>query len=322
MRILVTGGLGFIGSSLVETLVRRGQSVTVIDSLTYAGRVDNLSREVSNLIDFHRLDISNGVELERFLDNSTYYDVALNLAAESHVDRSILSVEKFINSNVLGTANLLTAYKNGAFGNFLQISTDEVYGSIATGSWDENSPLSPRSPYSASKASADLLCAAFVETYNLNITLTRCANNFGPKQAVEKFLPKVIISLSKGDSIPIYGDGKNVREWIYVQDHVDALVNLMNRDLKGFNTFNLGGSSLTNLQLVEQVSSIMNVVPKIDFVEDRLGHDKRYAVDDSKYRNAFGRLEKSNLHANLQTTIEWYQDNNNWIVESIKRTLI
>jgi dTDP-glucose 4,6-dehydratase len=320
MNILVTGGMGFIGSSLVETLIRKGFSVTVLDSLTYAGRKDNLSKEIIDLISFRRIDISSGSDLEVFFSENRDFDVALNLAAESHVDRSILSVQNFINSNVLGTANLLTAYKNGVFGNFLQISTDEVYGSIANGSWDESSPLKPRSPYSASKASADLLCAAFVETYGLNITLTRCANNFGPRQAVEKFLPKVILSLLHGDAIPVYGDGKYVREWIYVQDHVNALLKLMSSGLKGFNTFNLGGTSLTNLELVDLASSILNMNANIKFVDDRLGHDRRYSVNDLKYQETFGALSNSTLDTDLRETIKWYQENENWVNESIKRT--
>ena len=319
MKILVTGGLGFIGSNLIETLVRRNYDVTVIDSVTYAGRLDNLATDVIDSIDFQKIDISDGESLERFLSPLRFFDVALNLAAESHVDRSILSVKQFVNTNVLGTANLLTAYKNGAFGNFLQISTDEVYGSITEGSWDESSPLEPRSPYSASKASADLLCKAFVETYGLNITLTRCANNFGPKQALEKFLPKVILSLLKGNSIPVYGDGKNVREWLYVQDHVNALVKLMESDSQGFSLYNLGGTSLTNLDLVALTSKVMNVQPKIDFIEDRLGHDARYAVDDYKYCSLFGDLISSEFEHDLKATINWYSENDIWINESIRK---
>ena len=319
MRILITGGLGFIGSRLVERLVALNYSVSIIDAMTYAGRIENLSHQTQDRIKLKIIDISEIKKLEKYFNKSGEFDLVINLAAESHVDRSISSATRFAQTNLLGTVNLLNFYKLGAFKRYIQISTDEVYGTINEGSWDEDQPLRPRSPYSASKASADLFCQAFSQTYGLSIVVTRCANNFGPYQALEKLIPKAIHSIHTNMPVKLYGDGLNIREWIYVEDNINAILKLVADENYGSEVYNIGGLPLTNLGLVHQLFSLMEKPPKIEFIEDRLGHDRRYSINDSKFRSKFGELLTTDFTDSLKRTINWYTNNSYWVAQSLKR---
>lgn len=309
MKILVTGGLGFIGSHFARTALKKGHAVSVLDKLTYAGHRENLADIASGLEDIQILDIASD-ETTQYLSRLKF-DQVVNFAAESHVDRSIRGGTDFIHSNVLGVVNLLESQKRGYFQKFVQVSTDEVYGSIPEGSWDEYAPLQPRSPYSASKASAELLCQAYGTTFNLPIFITRCANNYGPFQSVEKLIPVAISRILKGDKVPVYGDGMNIREWIHVQDHVDATFKVIELDRGG--VFNIGGESKTNLEIVREILKIMGKSEEqLVFVKDRLGHDFRYSVNDNSLREMSGWIPVINLEKGLTETIAWYRENVDW----------
>jgi dTDP-glucose 4,6-dehydratase len=319
MRILITGGLGFIGSRLVERLVELNHSVCIIDALTYAGRIENLSHQTRDRIKLKVIDVSDIKKLEKYFNKSGEFDLVVNLAAESHVDRSISSATRFAQTNLVGTVNLLNFYRLGAFKRYIQISTDEVYGTISEGSWDEDQALRPRSPYSASKASADLFCEAFSQTYGLSIVVTRCANNFGPYQALEKLIPKAIHSINTNTSVKLYGDGLNIREWIYVDDNINAILKLVTDKLYGSEVYNIGGLPLTNLELVNQLFNLMNKPAKIEFIEDRLGHDRRYSINDSKFCTRFGEPMTTDFTESLKRTVNWYANNSKWVAQSLKR---
>lgn len=310
MKILVTGGLGFIGSHFARTALIKGHTVSVLDKLTYAGHPENVADIATELEDIRILDIASE-ETTQYLSKRKF-DLVVNFAAESHVDRSLLGGMDFVASNVLGVVNLLESQKRGTFQKFIQISTDEVYGSISSGSWDEKAPLQPRSPYSASKASAELHCQAYGTTFNLPISTTRCANNFGPFQSVEKLIPVAISHILKGEKVPVYGDGMNVREWIHVQDHVDAVFKVIELDRVG--VFNIGGVPTTNLDIVKKILQIMGKSEdQLVFVEDRLGHDFRYSVNDNLLREVSGWSPTRNLNQGLSDTISWYQENMDWV---------
>lgn len=316
MKILVTGGLGFIGSHFVRTALKKEHAVSVLDKLTYAGHRENLSDIAAELEDLQILDIASE-ETSRYLSKRKF-DLVVNFAAESHVDRSIHGGMDFVASNVAGVVNLLESQKRGSFERFIQISTDEVYGSILEGSWDEKAPLQPRSPYSASKASAELHCQAYRTTFNLPISITRCANNYGSFQSVEKLIPVAISRILKGERVPVYGDGMNVREWIHVQDHVDAVLKVIDLDHCGI--FNIGGESITNLEIVKKILHIMGKSEdQLVFVEDRLGHDFRYSVNDNYFRKVSGWAPAKNLDHGLRETISWYEDNKDWVNESERK---
>lgn len=308
MRVLVTGGAGFIGSHFVEIALTdqfpKISSVIVLDKLTYAGKLTNLKSCIENPdFTFIEGDICDPIVVNNIVKET---DVIINFAAESHVDRSITSSEEFIMTNVLGTQVLLDAAKNNKIKKFIQVSTDEVYGSIAEGSWDESHPVQPNSPYSASKAAADLLVRAYFVTHGLNTNITRCSNNFGPRQDPEKLIPHFILKLQASEKIPVYGDGKNVRDWLYVEDHCKGIYVVMTKGIAG-ETYNIGGGTeLTNLELTSKLLEILGKdFGSVEFIADRLGHDRRYSVDSSKIQK-LGYQASKEFERNLITTIDSY----------------
>lgn len=308
MRVLVTGGAGFIGSNFVEMALtdqfQEISSVLVLDKLTYAGKLSNLSGVANNPnFEFIQGDICDVDLVNKMVPN---VDAIINFAAESHVDRSIENSSEFIQTNVLGTQVLLDAAKNHKVAKFVQISTDEVYGSILEGSWDENEPLLPNSPYSASKAAADLLVRAYFVTHGLDACVTRCSNNFGPKQDPEKLIPNFIMKLRQGEKVPVYGDGMNIRDWLYVEDHCVGIYLVLTKGLPG-EIYNIGGGTeLTNLELTKKLLDFFERDHSfIDFVPDRLGHDRRYSVDSAKIQE-FGYLASLDFNENLTKTVNSY----------------
>lgn len=318
MNLLVTGGYGFIGSHFVEHQVSQGTTVYVWDSFTYAASRMNLPENTSREIIFENIDISDSESVSNASKHLKSIDWIVNFAAESHVDNSIENPGKFASTNILGTINLLNLVRNGIASKFFQISTDEVYGSTMEETWTEAHPINPRSPYSASKASAELFVGAYKSTYGFESIITRSANNFGPRQSLEKLIPKVIYMLMNNEEIPIYGDGLNVREWISVQDHVEILSQIIRSDEPLNGTFNIAGVERNNLEIVNEISQIMGKEsPKIKFVKDRLGHDRRYSMSDSKIRNTLNLPEKNLL--DFHGTVEWYLSNPLWIHESLQK---
>lgn len=320
MRILVTGGFGFIGSHFVRNRVIKGNEVVIIDKLTYAGNKLNLSDLDKNCYKFKKLDISNNAVLNKFLRFEKKFDLIVHFAAESHVDRSISNGKEFIKSNVIGTFNLLEGMRNGAASKMIHISTDEVYGSLSEGSWDELSNLDPRSPYSASKASSDLLCLSYINTYDLNIVITRCANNFGTHQSPEKFIPNSIIKVTQGKKLPIYGNGRNKREWIHVSDHIKAINLIAEAEKNEFRVYNISGEEMENLELAKIISMKLTGNSEFyDFVPDRKGHDFRYSIDSRRIECEFGWKLKSDFKEEIEETINWYLQNPDWVNNSMSR---
>jgi dTDP-glucose 4,6-dehydratase len=310
MRVLVTGAAGFIGSTFVDMAMTDHFSeisrVIALDKLTYAGKMANLSKVADNPnFEFVQGDIC---DVELVNDLATKVDAIVNFAAESHVDRSIENSSEFIRTNVLGTQVLLDAAKNHKVQKFVQISTDEVYGSIPKGSWDENEPLLPNSPYSASKAAADLLVRAYFVTHGLNVNITRCSNNFGPKQDPEKLIPNFILRLSKGEKVPVYGDGLNVRDWVFVEDHCKGIYLTLTKGVSG-EIYNIGGGTeLTNLSLTKKLLHLIGRdESSIEYVQDRLGHDRRYSVNCRKIQE-LGYHSSHDFEENLRFTLSWYQE--------------
>jgi dTDP-glucose 4,6-dehydratase len=267
------------------------------------------------------LDIADTAQVQKELDNFDYFDWIVNFAAESHVDRSIISGVVFFESNTKGVVNLLDYCRKNKSTKFLQVSTDEVYGSLSKGFWKEDSQIDPRSPYSASKASAELICAAYRNTYGIEVTITRCANNFGPRQAVEKLIPVAIDSLLSGSTVKIYGDGTNRREWVSVYDHVNAISKLISAKTLNFTTYNIGGVEMSNIEIVTKLATLMNVPIKIEFIADRLGHDYRYAVSDSRIRGELNLKIPTEIEVSLKDTIDWYVANSDWVKESKEKVL-
>jgi len=310
-RILVTGGAGFIGSHFVDLLLTRDttEKIVVLDSLTYAGNLKNLQINDPRF-SFVRGDIRNEEIVNKLLSQ---VDVVVNFAAESHVDKSISDSNQFIESNIVGTNVLLAASLKNKIQKYLQVSTDEVYGSISEGSWDENSPLLPNSPYSASKASADLLVRAFHKTFGFNTNITRCSNNFGPRQYPEKIIPFFIKKIQMGQKLPLYGDGTNVRDWLHVEDHCAGIEMVLNRGESG-ETYNIGGGlELSNLALAKMLLEIFEMPSdQISFVENRKGHDFRYSVDWSKINKTLGYEPRKDFASNLNSTVDWYLKNPKW----------
>jgi dTDP-glucose 4,6-dehydratase len=312
VKILVTGGAGFIGSEFVRSLLQNKYSefgldpseVIVIDALTYAGNLENLT-EISKDSRFKFVH-GNITNLQLMLDISKGCDLIVNFAAESHVDRSIKGPAIFIETNVLGTYTVLEVARINKIKRVMQVSTDEVYGSISEGSWDENFPLMPNSPYSASKASADLLARSYVKTFGLDVIVTRCCNNYGPYQDPEKLIPLLITKILQGEDLPIYGDGKNIREWIHVSDHARALAFLSQKANYG-EIYNIGsGEDFSNIEIAEKILEVMkSKVSKIKFVEDRLGHDIRYSLNFEKLQN-LNFINLKNFLNEINLTIEWY----------------
>jgi dTDP-glucose 4,6-dehydratase len=314
MRLLVTGGAGFIGSNYVRLVLDGAltgvNSVLVLDKLTYAGRRENLPEDINSNFEFVHGDICD----QSLVDGLTKrVDAILNFAAESHVDKSIENSANFITTNVLGTHTLLESARKNNVENFIQISTDEVYGSIFRGSWDEDCPLLPNSPYSASKSSADLIALAFSRTYDMNVKITRCSNNYGPFQYPEKIIPFFITRLMKDKKVPVYGNGLNSRDWLHVTDHCRAIHLVLTKGKAG-EIYNIGGGKeLTNIELTKIILSELKKSEEfIEFVEDRLGHDFRYSVDYSKINKDLGYSPKINFEDGIRATINWYMDNREW----------
>lgn len=316
MRLLVTGAAGFIGSHYVRGLLGGAYPgagdvrVTVLDKLTYAGNPANLApvRDHPGLT-FVQGDICDGPLLADLLPG---HDAVLNFAAESHVDRSIAGADAFVRTNVLGTHTLLEAVRRTGVPRFVQISTDEVYGSIEDGAWTEESPLLPNSPYAATKASADLLVRSYARTYRLDASITRCSNNYGPYQYPEKVIPLFVTSLLSGGTVPLYGDGRHVRDWLHVDDHCRGIHLVLERGRPGEVYHIGGGEELTNLHLTKLLLDACGAGPdRIRHVADRPGHDRRYALDDRKLR-ALGYAPEVPFRTGLLRTVAWYRDNPGW----------
>jgi len=314
MRLLVTGGAGFIGSNFVRRVIDGSlqgfSSVAVLDKLTYAGTLTNLKNLKSSDYEFVQGDICDAALLEGLLPG---FDVVINFAAESHVDRSIAGAKDFVVTNVLGVQTLLDAVKDSSVQTFIQISTDEVYGSIAKGSWPETDPLLPNSPYAASKAAGDLLARSYQKTHGMDIRITRCSNNYGPNQFPEKVIPLFVTNLIEGIKIPVYGTGMNIRDWLHVDDHCSGIYMALMKGKAG-EIYNIGGGlELTNLELTKQILGAMNKTEsEIDYVLDRKGHDLRYSVDWSKAQKEIGYSPQVNFAKGLLETVNWYQENEAW----------
>lgn len=315
MNILITGGSGFIGSNFVMYMVNKypDYRITNLDALTYAGNLENLKdvQHHSNYT-FIRGDIADRQLIEPVFQQGL--DIVVNFAAESHVDRSIESPDTFVNTNIMGTYTLLEAAKKYGVKRFVQISTDEVYGSLGeTGLFTEQSPLLPNSPYSASKASGDLLVRAYHETFGLPVNITRCSNNYGPYQFPEKLIPLMISHALHNKSLPVYGDGLNVRDWLYVEDHCSAIDLVMHKGANG-EIYNIGGNNeRTNLQIVKTILAELGKPESlITYVTDRPGHDRRYGIDASKIKEELGWQPGYPFETGIKKTIRWYLDNQDW----------
>jgi dTDP-glucose 4,6-dehydratase len=316
MKYFVTGGAGFIGSNYVRGLLdgRWGNDVTkvtVFDSFTYAGNPHNLDPVKGDpRLSVIKGDICNAADIANALPD---HDVVVHFAAESHVDRSIEASSVFMNTNVLGTHQMLEASLREKIPTFIHVSTDEVYGSIESGSWDEQEPLLPNSPYAASKASSDLVARSYFRTFGLDVRITRCSNNFGPYQYPEKVIPLFITNLIDGAQVPLYGDGMNIRDWLHVDDHCRGIDLVVNKGRAG-ETYNIGGGTeMTNRDLTTQLLSIFGLgEERIRWVDDRLGHDRRYSVDWGKINNELGYTPQHSLKDALPSLVEWYQTNEQW----------
>jgi dTDP-glucose 4,6-dehydratase len=347
--ILITGGAGFIGSNFIRYILRRAQDDTIrqaqddtirraqddtirqaqddtirqaqddirivnLDALTYAGNLENL-RDIENhqYYKFIHGRIEDSKLVRKIIETENISGI-INFAAESHVDRSIIEARPFIDTNIIGTLTLLEAVRDYKLSRFLQISTDEVYGSLGTeGYFTETTPLEPRSPYSASKASADHLVLSFVNTYGINALITRCSNNYGPYQFPEKLIPLMILNALEEKKLPVYGDGLHVRDWIYVEDHCSAIWTVYQKGKSG-EVYNVGGrTEKPNMEIVKSILKILNKPDTlIEFVKDRPGHDRRYAIDCTKIEKELGWTRETNLEDGLKSTIQWYLDNPEW----------
>ncbi|GAA1273725.1 dTDP-glucose 4,6-dehydratase [Sphaerisporangium rubeum] len=316
MKILVTGGAGFIGSHYVRSLLagrhpgHEDTQVTVLDSLTYAGNLANLAAVAGHpRHTFVRGDITDTDLVD---DVMAGHDLVVNFAAETHVDRSITGAAGFVTTNVLGTQTLLQAALRAGVRTFLQVSTDEVYGSIDEGHWTEDEPLLPNSPYSAAKAGADLLCRAYHRTYGLDVRVTRCCNNYGPFQYPEKLIPLFVTTLLDGGAVPLYGDGLNVREWLHVDDHCRGIQLVLDKGSPG-EVYHIGGGvELTNRELTGRLLAAVGAGwDRVETVPDRPGHDRRYALDGRKAR-AIGYRPRVDFDQGLAEVVRWYRDNESW----------
>ncbi len=316
MNVLVTGGCGFIGSNLIRTLRRERPSWKLInfDALTYAANLENLKDlEGDAQHVFVKGDIGNRELVEHVLRQYAV-DAVMHLAAESHVDRSILGPEQFVVTNVLGTQVLLDASRKAGVKRFLMVSTDEVYGSLGeTGAFTESSPLQPSSPYSASKTSADLISLAYAHTYGMDVVVSRCSNNYGRYQFPEKLIPLMVVNALGDKPLPVYGDGANVRDWLHVEDHCQALLLILEKGRRG-EVYNIGGGAeRRNIDLVKGVLKLLGKPESlIRFVKDRPGHDRRYAIDPTKLRKELGWTPKASFEDALGQTVRWYVDNKPW----------
>ncbi|OAO76714.1 dTDP-glucose 4,6-dehydratase [Anoxybacillus flavithermus] len=316
MNLLVTGGAGFIGSNFVRYMLEKYPNYKVVnyDLLTYAGNLENL-KDVENHPNytFVKGDINNR-ELVNYLVKTHEIDVIVNFAAESHVDRSITDPDIFVKTNVLGTQALLDVAKANHIKKYVQISTDEVYGTLGeTGYFTEETPLAPNSPYSASKAGGDLLVRAYHETYGLNVNITRCSNNYGPYHFPEKLIPLMITNALEGKELPIYGDGQNIRDWLHVKDHCAAIDLVIHKGRPG-EVYNIGGhNERTNNEIVHLIVEKLGVSKDlIKYVADRPGHDRRYAIDPTKIMTELGWKPQYTFEKGIAETIQWYIDNQEW----------
>lgn len=314
MKVLVTGGAGFIGSNFIRYALNEHSSweITNLDKLTYAGNLENLKGlEHESRYRFVKGDIADRDLVDNLLSEG--YDAVINFAAESHVDRSILDCSPFLETNVKGIQVLLEGVKKYQLPRFLQISTDEVYGSVDSGCCCEGSNLSPTSPYAASKACADLLCLAYWKTHRSPVLITRCSNNLGPYQFPEKLIPLVITNALEDKPIPVYGDGRNVRDWIFVIDHCRAIDAVLQKGRLG-EIYNIGGENAkTNLEIISDILERLHKPSSlIQFVTDRAGHDRRYALDSSKLNRELGWKPAYPFAESLAATVKWYLDNKNW----------
>jgi len=325
-NILVTGGAGFIGSTFVAQSIERGQNVVVLDALTYAGSRANLDWIKSDNCKLVVGDIADA-ELVKSLLNQHRIEAIVHFAAESHVDNSISGPSAFIQTNIVGTYALLEAARQyyGSLSDkenfrFLHVSTDEVYGTLGeTGKFNENTPMKPNSPYSASKAASDHLVRAWFETYKLPTIITNCSNNYGPRQHPEKLIPLMITNALDGKKLPVYGDGKNIRDWIHVEDHSNGVALAISNGKVG-ETYCFGGNAERhNLQVVQAICNILSELTgkqdyekQIEFVTDRLGHDRRYAIDDDKAVKELGFKRKYDFESGIKETVKWYIENRNW----------
>ena len=332
-NVIVTGGAGFIGSNFIRYVLGKNREIKIVnvDKLTYAGNLENLKglENNENYI-FEKADICDKERIEKIVKKYDI-DTIINFAAESHVDRSIKDPTEFINTNIKGTQNLLAiaknaweigedTYKEGV--RYIQVSTDEVYGSLEKDDpcFTENTPLSPHSPYSASKASADMLVKAYYDTYKFPVCITRCSNNYGPYQFPEKFIPLIMNNCLKHKNIPVYGDGSNIRDWLFVEDHCEAIYKVTLKGRLG-EVYNIGGhNERTNLQIVKKIISYLHdnidkeiTEDLITFVKDRKGHDKRYGINPEKISKELGWSPKTKFEDGIVKTIEWYLNNQEWL---------
>jgi len=330
-KIIVTGGLGFIGSNLIEYLIKKKYKVLNIDKITYSSNFYNLKEIAKNKnYKFYKCDITNSNKLKdiifKFKPNGIF-----NLAAETHVDRSIDNPNNFINSNILGVFKLLEIFKlfSQKFNNtkLIHVSTDEVYGDVISGRTKENFPYNPSSPYAASKAASDHLVSSYIRTYKIPAIVTNCSNNYGPKQHPEKLIPKIIYNIINNREIPIYGKGTNSREWIYVSDHCEALVKIFNKGTLG-NFYNIGSNkNLTNIEICKKLLNISKTKIKlghnvlIKYVKDRPGHDFRYALNSNKLINELKWKPKTTLKSGLLKTFNWYLNNKNYFLKLNKKDI-
>ncbi|MCG7384158.1 dTDP-glucose 4,6-dehydratase [Paenibacillus sp. ACRRY] len=315
MKLLVTGGAGFIGSNFVMYMLDQHPDYEIInvDALTYAGNLENLkSLEGNARHTFVKADITDAAQMDRLIGQGV--DVLVNFAAESHVDRSILEPGVFVQTNVNGTQALLEGAKKHNISKFVQVSTDEVYGSLGpTGLFTEDSPLQPNSPYSASKAGGDLLVRAYHETFGLPVNITRCSNNYGPYQFPEKLIPLMISRALADEALPVYGDGLNIRDWLYVEDHCSAIDLVIHQGRNG-EVYNIGGNNeRTNVHIVKTIlEQLCKPESLIKYVQDRPGHDRRYGIDPTKTMSELGWKPKHTFETGIKETIHWYLDNKEW----------
>jgi dTDP-glucose 4,6-dehydratase len=316
MRVVITGAAGFIGSRFVEVLLDEARrldydDIVLLDALTYSGRMVNLATVMTDpRVTFVEASINDAAVTDELLHGA---HAVVHFAAESHVDNSIDSARVFFETNVLGTQQLLDSARRGGVQRFVHVSTDEVYGSIAEGSWNEEHVLEPNSPYSSSKAGSDLAALAYHRTFGLAVMVTRCSNNYGPRQFPEKVLPLFVTNLVDGKMVPLYGDGLNVREWLHVDDHCRALMLVLEHGRPG-EIYNIGGETeLTNKELTQRLLKLCGRDDSmVAHVPDRLGHDRRYSIDWSKIRRELGYEPRVDFDGGLESTVAWYQDHEDW----------
>ncbi|MFX1445459.1 MAG: dTDP-glucose 4,6-dehydratase [Promethearchaeota archaeon] len=326
--VLVTGGMGFIGSNFIRFLLKSNREFRVInlDKLTYAGNAENLKnyeKTYPNHYKFYKTDICDFKLVNKIVDSENI-DYIINFAAESHVDRSINYPDLFTKTNIIGTQTLLNVARKNKIKKFIQISTDEVYGSLNPNdpAFEESNPLWPNSPYSASKASADLLIRAYYKTFDLPINITRCSNNYGPFQFPEKLIPLILNNALSNKKLPIYGEGINIRDWIYVEDHCSAILRVLLEGKTG-EIYNIGGDSeICNIELVKKLLKILNKPESlISFVKDRPGHDLRYAINHNKITKELNWRPLISLDEGLEMTVKWYLENQEWLKKVKKKSI-